>query len=530
MNQRYSPLTQINDVNVTNLKGVWRTHLGGSARAAKYSGERQPIVYKGVIYITTGNDDVLAISVKTGKILWEHKSDISQKISTVCCGWLNRGVALGDGLVYLGQLDGRVVALSPEHRQAASGRSSSCSGRRARRSRARRSTWTARSTSASSAPTSASARSCSRSTPRPASSAGASTRSRARTIRAATPGRRARRPTCAVAPPSGRPRPSTRSSVSCTSRPATPAATGSAATARARTCTPRSIVALDVKTGKLKWYFQEVHHDIWDYDAPSPVVLFDTTTANGKDVQGHRPARQDRLAVPARPHERQAAVRHQRDAGAAERRAEDLGDAADPERRAPSSRTAPPPPADIARVKKERTGALKKVPVVVAKNIFTPPSLGKMLIYCPGPQGGNNWEPSSYNQKTHMFYVCAVNQTIGVLAANLRSSRARSSPASAASPASASASRTGTFTAIDATTRQGRLAEEVAEAVLQRHDHDAPATSSSSAATPASYRPTTPRTASSSGPSRRVPARTTPARSSSTTASSTSPSSRPATR
>ena len=37
-----------------------------------------------------------------------------------------------------------------------------------------------------------------------------------------------------------------------------------------------SIVALDAKTGEYKWHFQQVHHDIWDYDAASPVVLFDT--------------------------------------------------------------------------------------------------------------------------------------------------------------------------------------------------------------------------------------------------------------
>ena len=35
-----------------------------------------------------------------------------------------------------------------------------------------------------------------------------------------------------------------------------------------------SDVALDLKTGKIKWYFQEVHHDIWDYDGPSPDLLF----------------------------------------------------------------------------------------------------------------------------------------------------------------------------------------------------------------------------------------------------------------
>ena len=36
-----------------------------------------------------------------------------------------------------------------------------------------------------------------------------------------------------------------------------------------------SIVALDAATGRYRWHFQEVHHDIWDYDAPNPVVLFD---------------------------------------------------------------------------------------------------------------------------------------------------------------------------------------------------------------------------------------------------------------
>src|ERR1700719_1756853 len=36
-----------------------------------------------------------------------------------------------------------------------------------------------------------------------------------------------------------------------------------------------SFVALDYKTGQYKWHFQQVHHDIWDFDAPSPTVLFD---------------------------------------------------------------------------------------------------------------------------------------------------------------------------------------------------------------------------------------------------------------
>src|SRR6202040_1660362 len=46
-----------------------------------------------------------------------------------------------------------------------------------------------------------------------------------------------------------------------------------------------SIVAIKAKTGEYAWHFQEVHHDIWDYDAASPVALFDTVV-NGQPRKG----------------------------------------------------------------------------------------------------------------------------------------------------------------------------------------------------------------------------------------------------
>ena len=49
---------------------VWRTRLNGSGVGAKYSGEAQPIVYDGVVYVVTGADDVFAINVESGEILW----------------------------------------------------------------------------------------------------------------------------------------------------------------------------------------------------------------------------------------------------------------------------------------------------------------------------------------------------------------------------------------------------------------------------------------------------------------------------
>ncbi len=110
-NQNYSPLAQINRQSVAGLKAVWRARLDGSGMNSKYSGEAQPVIHEGVIYIVTGADDVFAISVKTGKTLWKYQPNLDETISTVCCGWTSRGLALGEGKIYVGQLDGRLVAL-----------------------------------------------------------------------------------------------------------------------------------------------------------------------------------------------------------------------------------------------------------------------------------------------------------------------------------------------------------------------------------------------------------------------------------
>lgn len=110
-NQRYSPLTDITPENIGELKGVWRARFDGSAVGSKYSGEATPIVHDGVIYIVTGADDVFAISVDTGERLWKYEANLDQGITTVCCGWTSRGVAIGEGKVFVGQLDGKLVAL-----------------------------------------------------------------------------------------------------------------------------------------------------------------------------------------------------------------------------------------------------------------------------------------------------------------------------------------------------------------------------------------------------------------------------------
>ena len=110
-NQRYSTLKQIDTSNVKQLKGAWMTRLKGSGFGGKYSFEATPLVKDGIMYITTGNDDVFALNAKTGEFLWERWSGIDQKLTSVCCGWDNRGLAMGEGMLFLGQLDANVVAL-----------------------------------------------------------------------------------------------------------------------------------------------------------------------------------------------------------------------------------------------------------------------------------------------------------------------------------------------------------------------------------------------------------------------------------
>jgi alcohol dehydrogenase (cytochrome c) len=110
-NQRYSPLTGLDRTNVGRLKGVWRTQLRGSGTAPKYSGFAAPIVYDGSAYVSTGANDVFALSLDTGEILWQYAANVDPNITSVCCGWNNKGVAVSEDKVFAGQLDGKLVAL-----------------------------------------------------------------------------------------------------------------------------------------------------------------------------------------------------------------------------------------------------------------------------------------------------------------------------------------------------------------------------------------------------------------------------------
>jgi len=117
--QRYSPLNQINASNVSRL-GVASSYdiplAPGNPQAHQ---EGTPIVFNGVLYSITPWSIVYAVDLKTGKEIWRADPEVNQQVwqSRICCGVVNRGVAMYEGKIIAPAVDGRLRALD-----AASGR------------------------------------------------------------------------------------------------------------------------------------------------------------------------------------------------------------------------------------------------------------------------------------------------------------------------------------------------------------------------------------------------------------------------
>ena len=105
--QRFSPLSQINEQNIGQLGLVWSRELGTT-----HGLEATPLVSNGVIYTTSQWSVAYALDARSGQILWTFDPKVSRSnVRTICCDTVNRGVALYHGKVYLGTLDGRLIAL-----------------------------------------------------------------------------------------------------------------------------------------------------------------------------------------------------------------------------------------------------------------------------------------------------------------------------------------------------------------------------------------------------------------------------------
>jgi quinohemoprotein ethanol dehydrogenase len=105
--QRFSPLTQINRDNVADLKLAWYRDMGTN-RAQ----EATPIVVDGVMFFTSAWSRVFAIDAVSGDMLWSFDPEVPGETGRrACCDVVNRGVAVYQGRVYVGSLDGRLIAL-----------------------------------------------------------------------------------------------------------------------------------------------------------------------------------------------------------------------------------------------------------------------------------------------------------------------------------------------------------------------------------------------------------------------------------
>jgi len=104
--QRYSPLAQITPANVGRLKPLWTYQIDQMDHF-----ETTPIAVDGVLYVTEPPDAVSALDARTGRRLWHYVRPVPSDIQ-VCCGRVNRGVAILGDTVYVGTLDAHLIALN----------------------------------------------------------------------------------------------------------------------------------------------------------------------------------------------------------------------------------------------------------------------------------------------------------------------------------------------------------------------------------------------------------------------------------
>jgi quinohemoprotein ethanol dehydrogenase len=105
--QRYSPLTGIDKANVSKLGLAWYADVD-----TERGQESTPVVVDGALYITTAWSKVKAFDARTGAKLWDYDPKVDPANGAVaCCDVVNRGVAAWKGKLYLGALDGRLIAL-----------------------------------------------------------------------------------------------------------------------------------------------------------------------------------------------------------------------------------------------------------------------------------------------------------------------------------------------------------------------------------------------------------------------------------
>ena len=111
-NDRHSPLTQITPANVSRLDRAYSVDFQKLDPDVRRGQQSYPLAIGGNLYVTTNDDNIFALDGTTGKVLWQYKppnSALFKNFGIVA----NRGVAYCDGRLFIAQLDMKLVALRP---------------------------------------------------------------------------------------------------------------------------------------------------------------------------------------------------------------------------------------------------------------------------------------------------------------------------------------------------------------------------------------------------------------------------------
>lgn len=406
-NQRYSTLDEINAGNVRNLKVAWRTEMKPPGlklkRGETLFAEMTPIIHEGVLYMPDGKGNPWAIDGATGERIWANRLPTRKLVGLAAFGLLNRGMAIGDGKVYLSAPDASVSAYNQS------------TGRLLWRKQVANKLHGHAFTNAL---TYADGK-----------------------LFTGSSGGDAGAPAFVVALDAKTGRqvwkfnviPQKPSDPGWNSWPTKKAFNGGGAMWNQLSVDPElglvygvtgnpipysgilrgkgqelftdAIIALDMRTGKLRWYHQMIHHDIWDYDSTNATVLFDIT------IKG-----QERKVVA---HAGKTGWVYAYDRatgkpihGITERKV----------RQSPRSNTYPTQPFVTGdnfvpqcpnRQKYAGAKGPDGKPWKRVGCIFEPYDDTGFTLTRPSALGGANWPPSAYSPDTGYMYICA-NNTMGV--------------------------------------------------------------------------------------------------------------------
>ncbi len=388
-NSRFQGLDQINPSNVSQLKPAWTFHTGVLPSAnPRLTLEMTPLVVNGTMYISSGIDDVYAVNPATGKQIWHYDPSTDMPVLStlsICCGLDNRGVAVGGGLVFDARLDSNLVALNAKTGAVV---------------------WKTQ----VDVPTNGSAMTLA------PQYVNAGMGTQPEVLVGVTGGEYGIRGHLdAYSPTTGKllwrfwtTEPHTWAGTSYLHGGAsiwgTPTfdptlnmvyfSTGNAfpwtwAGNRAGTnLYATSIVALDATTGELQWFFQDVHHDMWDFDGPQPTLLF---SWNG---------------IPAIEHTSKTGFVWILDRASGESLFPYAEFPIPPDVTGGSAfQHAWPtqPVSSIDSLIAHRADADSLPPGAAAVPIFT--TVGPTpVVFAPYASGGMEWPPAAYSPRTHMLY------------------------------------------------------------------------------------------------------------------------------